>query len=306
MEWSSCLGFETWKLTDETIKQRLMRQVRVWWGVSPNTVSYFPGPQPVSIERKDLSRIKRENDYWVCVKSDGLRFLLVFVRIDDKDYSVLINRKQDMYLLRMQTVGSAFDGTVLDGELVNDGREFVVYDTTIVCGRSVIKEPHSVRLEASMGVVDFIRNSDVDIRTKLFFPVRDMKRYVEQITPTITHGMDGYVFTPEDCPVCSGTHFGMFKWKEQYKNTVDFHVTPRGEISVSRGRHLHRVPIRVTLGHGITTADLPAILESRFVRPNQWEAILVRKDKTYPNNELTYNKTLLNIQENIQLAELYP
>lgn len=301
MDWSSCLGFETWKLTDDTIKQRLMRQVRVWWGVGPNT-TYFPGPQPVSIERKDLSRLKHEN-YWVCVKSDGIRYLLVFVRIDDKDYSVLINRKQDMYLLRMDTVGSAFDGTVLDGELVNDGREFVVYDTTIVCGRSVVKEPHSVRLEASMRVVDFTRNSDVDIRTKLFFPFREMKMYVEQIAPTITHGIDGYIFTPEDCKVCSGTHFGMFKWKEQYKNTVDFHVTPEGHISVSRGRYLQRVPIRVTLGHGITTTDLPAILESRFVRTNQWEALLIRKDKTYPNNELTYTKTLLNIQENIQIGE---
>jgi mRNA guanylyltransferase len=302
MEWSSCLGFDTWKLMDETIKQRIMRQVRVWWGVGPNT-THFPGPQPVSIERKDLSRIKREN-YWVCVKSDGFRYLLVFLRIENNNYTVLINRKQDMYLLDMQTVESAFEGTVLDGELVNNGREFMVYDTTVVCGRSVVNEPHSVRLAASMCVVDFVRDSGVDVQTKLFYPARDMKQYVDYVTPTITHGIDGYIFTPEDCGVRSGTHFGMFKWKEQYKNTVDFHVTPRGEVSISRGRHLHRLPIGVELGNGITTADLPAIVESRFVNKNKWEALLIRKDKTYPNNELTYTKTLLNIQENIQMEEL--
>lgn len=303
MEWSSGLvGFETWKLTDDTLKQRLMRQVRVWWGLGPNT-THFPGPQPVSIERKDLRKLREEN-YWVCVKSDGLRFLLVFVRIDNRNYSVLINRKQDMYMLRMCTIGTAYDGTILDGELVNDGREFIVYDATIVCGESVVKDPHSVRLDRSMGVVDFIRDSDVNIRTKLFYPVRDMRQYVERITPTVTHGIDGYIFTPENAPVCSGTHFGMFKWKEQYKNTVDFHVDTRGVASVSRGRALHPLPnIRVKLGPG--TTELPAIVECRFVRPNQWEAILVRKDKTYPNNELTYTKTLLNIRENIQLEEFF-
>ena len=204
----------------------------------------------------------------------------------------------------MQTVESAFEGTVLDGELVNNGREFMVYDTTVVCGRSVVNEPHSVRLAASMCVVDFVRDSGVDVQTKLFYPARDMKQYVDYVTPTITHGIDGYIFTPEDCGVRSGTHFGMFKWKEQYKNTVDFHVTPRGEVSISRGRHLNRLPIGVELGNGITTADLPAILESRFVNKNKWEAMLIRKDKTYPNNELTYTKTLLNIQENIHMEEL--
>lgn len=301
MEWSNGLGFETWKLADETVKERLMRQVRVWWGLGPNT-THFPGPQPVSIERKDLSKIKQD-DYWVCVKSDGLRFLLVLVRIDGLNYSVLINRKQDMYVLRMTTVGSAFDGTVLDGELVNDGREFVVYDATIVCGESVVEAPHSVRLERSMRVVDFIRDADLHVKTKLFYPVRDMREYVQWVTPTITHGIDGYIFTPEFSRVCSGTHFGMFKWKEQYKNTVDFHVDPRGRASVSRGRGLCPLPnVRVALQPG---TKLPAIVECRFVGPNRWEAVLVRTDKTYPNNELTYTKTLLNIRENIQLEEFF-
>lgn len=304
---------ETWKLTDPVMQDRVLRQIRSWWDVSPHS-SYFPGPQPVSIERKDLPALF-EKDYWVCVKSDGLRFLLVFVRFDNKNMCLLVNRKNDMYLVRTRAWKSAFArGTVLDGELVCDkhtGRlEYLVYDATIVCGETLVKLPHSERMEHALRLVDFVRDASVAVRVKEFYPMRDMREYLDTVAPTITHGIDGYVFTPEHHPVCSGTHFAMFKWKERYENTVDFHVSKNlRELRVARGRTLvlperdARLVVPTKALESEIRRLAPCIVECRWSQKDTWSAVLVRKDKTHPNNYLTYSKTLLNIREDIQLKE---
>lgn len=319
MEWCEFKPFDdgdkldTWKLTDPVMQDRVLKQIRSWWGVSPHS-HYFPGPQPVSIERKDLPTLF-EKDYWVCVKSDGLRFLLVFVRFDHKNMCLLVNRKNDMYLVRARVWKSAFArGTVLDGELVCDratGRlEYLVYDATIVCGESVVRLPHSGRMEQALRLVDFVRDASVTVRVKQFHPMRDMREYLDTVAPTITHGIDGYIFTPEHHPVCSGTHFAMFKWKERYENTVDFHVSKNlRELRVARHRTLilPERDARLVVPNKALEKEIrrlaPCIVECRWSQRNTWSAVLVRKDKTHPNNYLTYSKTLLNIQEDIQLHE---
>lgn len=312
-ETSSVGSFPTWKLMDETLKDRLMRQIRIWWGLSPGS-RYFPGPQPVSVERKDFETLRKEN-YWVSYKSDGVRFLMVFVRIDDKSYCMLINRKIDCHLVKMTAATKLFEsGTVLDGEIVENRdtqeSEFIVYDATIVCGRSLVQEPHSTRLEAAMTVANHVRTTNVAVKIKLFYPLCDFRDYVEDVVGTITHGIDGYIFTPEDSPVCSGTHYKMFKWKEQVSNTVDFHVEyhrkrRRFVLRVSRGKSLMETDDQLVTIDRQLLDQTPCIMECKYVRPKTWTPVLIRDDKTHPNNHLTYTKTLLNIKENIKLEEFF-
>ena len=298
---------------DETLCDRLMRQIRIWWGLSPGS-KYFPGPQPVSVERKDFQTLRNEN-YWVSYKSDGVRYLMVFVRIDDKNYCILIDRKMDCHLVKMTAATKLFEsGTVLDGEIVENREtkqsEFIVYDATIVCGRSLIQEPHSTRLEAAMTVANHVRFTSVPVRIKLFYPLRDFRDYVQDVVGTITHGIDGYIFTPEDSWVRSGTHYKMFKWKEHISNTVDFHVEyhrkrRRYILRVSRGKSLMETDDQL-IGVEKQFADqLPCIMECKYVGPKTWVPVLIRYDKTHPNNYLTYTKTMLNIEENIKLEEFF-
>jgi hypothetical protein len=312
MEWSVFCEFKTWKITDDVLKARLMKQIRMWWNVSQNT-KYFPGPQPVSIERKDFA-VLRTNDYWVSYKSDGLRYIMVFVKVDMNNYCIMINRKMDMYLLRVRTANVVFDGTVLDGELVrtHDNRyEYVVYDATIVCGRSVIDQPLSARLEAAVTVCAHMQRSDIPMHVKMFYPLRDFEDYVKHVVSEINHKIDGYIFTPEHCSVSSGTNYKMFKWKEQMKNTVDFHVEyhrrqQRYMLRLSKGHSL--IETQDTLAHvDRLLATLikrgPCIVECRYVGPSEWTPVLIREDKAHPNNYLTYTKTMYNIDENIQMEE---
>jgi hypothetical protein len=308
MESCSFAGHPSWQLSDTVFKDRLMKQIRVWWGTA--NAKYFPGPQPVSIERKDFDTL-RNHPYWVCYKSDGVRYLFVCVRVDNRNYSLFVNRKMDMFLTKITTATTVFDGTVLDGELVYNREtkqhEYVVYDATIVGGQSVTQKPLSARLDAATSVVSHITRSDIPIKIKLFFPLRDFQDYVNDIVPDITHGLDGYVFTPEDSPVMSGTHYHMFKWKEQLKNTVDFRVEHRKNrrgyvLYLSKGKSLYEVSD--TLTHP-PMKKVPCIVECRYAGPHKWTPVLVREDKSHPNNYLTYTKTLYNIQENIQLEEFY-
>ena len=59
-----------------------------------------------------------------------------------------------------------------------------------------------------------------------------------------------------------------------------------------------------------TLAPVPAhlrpgcILEASWVTATTWNMVLVREDKTTSNDMLTYTKTLVNIRENLGLADL--
>lgn len=315
MEWTSFAGIDTWKITDEILKDRLMKQIRIWWNVSPNA-KYFPGPQPVSIERKDFVVLQSEK-YWVCYKSDGVRYLFVCVRVDDRNYCLFVNRKMDMFIVRITTATVVFDGTVLDGELVynreTQKHEYIVYDASIVCGQSVTQMPHSARLDSASSVSSHITRSVIPVKLKLFFPIRDFQDYVSMIVPEITHGLDGFIFTPEDSPIMSGTHFKMFKWKEQLKNTVDFHAEYHRKrkcyvLRLSKGYSLQEIGDTLTQvcpKMDTRLKETPCIVECRYAGPGKWTPLLVREDKGHPNNYLTYTKTLYNIQENIKMEEFF-
>lgn len=311
-------------ITDEQVKTDLFNRVTDMWNTRESP--YFPGPQPVSIERKHIP-ILRNNTYRVCAKSDGLRFLFVCVTYRDQPYCFMINRKKDVYLIHMEMDSDAFKGTVLDGELIQNKKthkyEFLVYDATSVRGdSSIMSLPHSKRMEHALSVVQHIKHTPTTgpfaVKIKAFYPFDQFKMYVEQVVPYIEHNLDGYIFTPEDDPVRSGTHNTMFKWKELYKNTVDFLVVKHYHIpgtyiaKVSRGsvlKSLFDLTLVITKGSDVERAihasPDPVVVECQYVAQNTWLPLFVRTDKTNPNSFYTWNKTMLNIHEDIQLSEFY-
>jgi hypothetical protein len=136
-----------------------------------------------------------------------------------------------------------------------------------------------------------------------------MQYYVHTIVPTLTHAHDGFVFTPNEAPVSSGTDYSMFKWKKRLDNTVDFligtdhapytaYVVKAGKLVVLRNVHIH-IPSR------FGKCEKDSIVECEYVSDNNWSAVRLRKDKTHPNGYMTYTKTLLNIKEDIQIEEFF-
>jgi mRNA capping enzyme, catalytic domain/mRNA capping enzyme, C-terminal domain len=266
----------------------------------------FPGPQPVSIERRHFPLLKAQ-PYLVCEKTDGVRHLLASF----EEGTFLVNRA---FACEKVSVRVPKD-TLLDGELVTtkvgkeglrpDGkpqvsRLFMVYDAVRVKGEDVTQKPLTERLEAARKVVKGIiktANAPFEIRVKTMWtlgsPVPDLSSF--------EYETDGLVFTPIDEPIRMGTHETMFKWKPRERITIDFCLKNGEELFVQdRG-----VPYKEAWLHlRNRRPDLPdgTIVECGYGDLG-WFVEKVRTDKTYANNRRTYFRTLVNIREGIELEE---
>lgn len=269
----------------------------------------FPGPLCVSIERSTLP-ILRKDTYWACEKSDGTRFLLTVMRFKDLKVVALVGRRDDhVYVIAMHNVPrSWYAGTVVDGELVRDrlsgGLHFLAFDALFIEGRDVRNATFTNRYHELCEALYHYTPHEGDpvfLKVKTFFPLSRLGECMSEAWQHVRdrYGCDGLVLTPENCPVVAGRNFAMFKWKEHH--TVDFVVTEDGVGLSVRDRHdLVRVG----------TLDSPAApgqvveCEIKEYATAVWRVVRIREDKTYPNDRLTFEKTLVNIQEAIPWQEL--
>ena len=264
------------------------------WGVTDPT--RFPGPQPVSIERRHFPLLKRQ-PYLVCEKTDGVRHLLA-----STDEGVfLVNRA---FACEKVNIRVAKD-TLLDGELVKtrNGRVlFMVYDAVRVKGEDLTQKPLDARLDAARKVTKAIiktANAPLEIRVKTMTDLKDFRSFPS--LDSFEYETDGLVFTPVNEPIRTGTHETMFKWKPRDRITIDFCIKNGSELFVQdRGipykeanLHLHNV-----------RRDLPdgTIVECGYGDLG-WFVEKIRTDKTHANNRRTYFRTIVNIREGIELEE---
>jgi hypothetical protein len=150
-------------------------------------------------------------------------------------------------------------------------------------------------------------------------PVFERNDVDKAITTDFGYETDGLIFTPKDEPARVGTHETMFKWKPLEKNTVDFQVVPSIRAMVygydlyvqERGKLIceARVPHDLVEPHWKPIMDAGKdhclILECEYIQDevNFWRPIGIRRDKTMPNARRTFQRTLVNIEEDIQWNE---
>jgi hypothetical protein len=257
----------------------------------------FPGPQPVSIERRHFCLLKRQ-PYLVSEKTDGVRHLLVSTV---EGLVALVNRA---FLVEPVKIRVPKD-TLLDGELVKTrtGKMlFVVYDAVRVKGENLMHAPLTERLEKARGVLKGIiktAGAPFEIRVKSMWtlgsPFPDLNSF--------EYETDGLVFTPVNEPIRMGTHETMFKWKPRERITIDFCLQNGHELFVQdRGEPYKEAELHTRNQR----PDLPdgTIVECGYGDLG-WFVEKIRTDKTHANNRRTYFRTLVNIRENIQLQDLY-
>jgi len=262
------------------------------WG--SDIADRFPGPQPVSIERRHFPLLKKQ-PYVVCEKTDGVRHLLV----SNEEGVFLVNRafKIDPVKVRIPK------GTILDGELVtakNGKAFFMVYDAVIVKGESVSHFDLKLRLEKARSVIKgIIKTSQApfEVRLKTMWalgdPIPDLNSF--------EYETDGLVFTPVNEPIRTGTHETMFKWKPRDRITIDFELKLGKDLFVQdRGTPYKEAELHLQNKRG----DLPdgTIVECGYGDLGFYVE-KVRTDKTHANNRRTYFRTLINLKEAIQLSE---
>ena len=282
---------------------------------------YFPGQQPISIEHKHFPILKG-GDYMVCEKTDGERHMMVALTYEGKKKCLFVNRAFTMFEVPINLKKSAYDGTILDGELYEG--TLMVYDAILIAGESVWNKNLLERLEASkslMNSIIYMKSDTYRLKCKTFHHMRDFAMFMDEYLPKVEQHIDGLVFTPVNEPIRIGTHETMFKWKPQEKNTVDFLMkrepsreTPGFKAGIPTWRlyvqEKGKMYFESEIPHN-RIDDKPwfedgAIAECMYVtweEPMWWKPLKRRTDKTHPNNRRTFYRTIVNIKENIQMKE---
>ena len=233
------------------------------------------------------------------------------------DRSVLINRAFEETDIKFRFKKNAFEGTILDVEKI--GKRILVFDAYQVNGEVIKDKGLDERLERATSLVKSVLKTSKDPLKIEMKPVFERNELEKALNTDFGYGTDGLIFTPKDEPARVGTHETMFKWKPLEKNTVDFQVVPSIREMIY-GYDLYvqehgikicevRVPQNLVEPHWRPIMDAGKdqclILECEYIQgePNFWRPIGIRRDKTMPNARRTFQRTLVNIEEDIQWNE---
>lgn len=260
----------------------------------------FPGPNPCSIEKQNFPTIQ-QHKYKICEKTDGYRTLLIASMFEGHHVVALVTRAWDVYIIPMHHCPRQwYQGTVLDGELLHMGEEWVWlgFDAVVVAGIPVFREPLEDRLDAAKRSMRWYshRPGEVRLCMKPYFDTVDQYTQYKEMTD---HAIDGVILTPATLGIRMGRHPSLFKLKSTGSHTVDF-------LYKDEGLHVFDPTQKNHVCIANMTVDIPpgSIIECSYTASNTWRFHHIRHDKSTANDMLTYQKTLLNIEENLQLQDV--
>ena len=256
----------------------------------------FPGPNPVSIERKHLKQLYSQK-YFVGLKNDGERYALCCIRDDEKPRCFLLNRKLEAFQMSLKLSTKLYLGTILDCELVNN--ELFIFDVVLFAGQDKSKLNFNDRLDFADAFIKGMRCSEKDKYkfTKKSFVDRTRFQELPKYSKT-----DGYILVPNDKPILTGTNYSYFKWKPKEDNTIDFYIDEKYFVYLQLGGKLQKQKL-IKMKSKVKTTD--AIYECKCFDKHLWDPILIRNDKALPNSVSTYKHTLINIEGDIKSNELF-
>lgn len=241
------------------------------WGF-PHVIRYNPSPNPVSLEKKTLPLVESNlTDYVIAEKSDGVRYLLVLGAYEGRGFSIMVNRKMQMFEVPVQANSEYFKGSVFDGELViesinatQERQKFLIFDLISVKAESRCNSTFMERYNEYFGIFDLegkdILGYDANQWDTIAFELADTKNKIVcmgnkmalQFCPKqfvhavnlgsmwrsmnkLKHKSDGLVFVRTPAPIGTGTDPNLLKWKELH--TIDLLV----EGSYVKGKWTFRI-----------------------------------------------------------------
>jgi len=271
-------------------------------------------PQPRSISRNDLHNLRTNMDnYYVSDKSDGERFMMMFVQSG----VYMVSRSLTFSRVRYtKCLPNLLAGTVLDGEFSNS--KYIVFDCVAITGTYVGGYELSRRLYHARCVNRMCTLEKCEMVCKSMVRLCFFWEFVKSLQ-SLPYKYDGVIFTPSNKPIVFGT-CDTYKWKDGSMNTVDFTISEPKErnvydLSCIRNQELEvftKVRLDESIVKTIIDVECPVICEMRFDRKaDKWCLCeteqgmpVLRKDKTTPNHWVVVQRTIQNIQENITMDQL--
>ena len=147
-------GPKTIQILGPEVLKKLKNLVLSFWPNRKN--DYFPAPQPVSLERRDIFKL-RKFPYLVCPKSDGMRFLMVCTMINNSRKVLMVDRAFRFYEVEQLFDDGIYNNTIFDGELVETGENkewtYVIHDCIVFKGDNVSQKIFTDRYECIETVI---------------------------------------------------------------------------------------------------------------------------------------------------------
>ena len=316
--------------------------LRKMWNI-PSTVTHFPGPHPVSLERRHFGQLNK--DTVVSLKTDGVRYLLMLcVDRQNEPVALMIDRSMKMFEIEVWANNDYFEqGTLLDGELVweNEGQtprlNYIVFDAVCISGESCIRNHYSTRLDKINRVIGDLP-PDVDestaetlvneqncifaIRNPYFLKLRPKKCVrlncvsdLWNIRNECPHRNDGLILTRNDAALDINTSTCIWKWKSNH--TVDVLIERGGFPYVQLGaacepltelRHDGmQLSVVFSCNEVCDAVASGVVVECECMLTSDTLTLFPLKrrfDKSSPNSLTTLERTLTNILESIDIQEL--
>ncbi len=300
------------------LREKLHNHLNRLWRASPRT-RHCVAPTPVQITRERMAWLRKEL-YMVSPKTDGTRVLILFAALPHP-IIVVYTRKREFVQVRGRAPSEYFrqSGTLLDGELLDDGR-ILCFDVVVSKGCSMMERNY---VERMMEVSSIVRERTLDVpglelRAKTVYALQDIEHMLRDMEKDNTVPNDGILMTPVNCRITMGSNEMMFKYKEQ--PTVDLlYETQDGRVSLRWGTKHGTAPVERPgkLGLVLQQSSLPACHTARegvqefTVCFSSDRASLTLKwvrsrvgDKSHPNFYHTVNAVFAEVQEGITLTEL--
>jgi hypothetical protein len=204
--------------TPHELNEKLHSHLNRLWKAPPRT-RHCVAPTPVQLTRASMGWLHKEL-YMVAPKTDGMRLFILFAGFPVPTITCF-NRAREFVHIRGDAPAEFFrqSGTLLDGELLSDGRYFI-FDVICSKGCTMMQRNYMER----MMEVRRLLSGPLDLpglgpRAKKVFALTDIKQMMREMERDVGVPSDGILLTPVNCRITMGSNHMMFKLK--YKPTVD-------------------------------------------------------------------------------------
>jgi len=312
-------GPEVEPITNVHHVAHFQRIINGYWREKNRSNKQFPGPLPISLERKDMHKLTKF-PYVVSEKTNGMRFFILATKHKGNNIAIVIDRGYRINKIDIEFPDDYYDNTLLDGELVYYDNEWVYYihDCIAWCGENMVRKKFFERYSCVVGITS-TGNFKICLKNMMELNLDNLNFLLDEMEQS-SRNTDGLVFTPVNLPIGTGTQYSLFKYKTVDNHTFDFRIAVSDDTLtcyISKSGNL----VEFMKGDLAENEDIKEFYEKlqkldHFENKNhivectydpdedKYEPILIRNDKLHPNGFLTVQKTYLNIKENITLDDI--
>lgn len=187
--------------------------------------------------------VDNQRDYLICLKSDGMRYLLVFT---SKGNCYLVSRKMQIFradvgvshLVMRSSTETERIVSIFDGELIrNPGSQsdfhFQLFDCVLYNNVLKVEENYTERIKICEDLLlknyflshfGETKQTNIKCYVKDFYEVSEIAFLLKKIQNISLYKdkIDGLIFTRIHFPYLPGKSCGILKWKPDSLNSIDF------------------------------------------------------------------------------------